>query len=163
MPLSMSVSAAARENETKSAVWRKQELPGVKKHCWYFILAIWTRTDLPEYSFVDLGMNQVWWLHGFCCVTVSCRLYYGVMERDLAEICSDYMAYIICVSAEDHHPENHLQGLEVSYWICCAPGFVWMSSTGHFCSKLTSLFLRRAVFVLRTNCWAPSSILWLEE
>lgn len=41
-------------------------------------------------------------------------LYYGMMGRDFAETCSDYMAPTISVSAGDHHPEYDLQGLEVS-------------------------------------------------
>lgn len=42
------------------------------------------------------------------------RLYYGVMGREFADICSDSIASTIGVSAGDHHPEYHLQGLGVS-------------------------------------------------
>ena len=42
------------------------------------------------------------------------RLCYGVMGRDFTEICSDNKASAIGVNAGDHHPEYHLQRLEVS-------------------------------------------------
>lgn len=80
----------------------------------------------------------------FAVTLLFCGLYYGMMGRDFAETCSDYMAPTISVSAGDHHPEYDLQGLELSSGISCASGFVRIRSTGYFCSKLTSLFLEES-------------------